>query len=111
MAFLVVLERLNPVERAVFLLREVFDYEYAQIAEIIGHKEPACRQILKRARQHITRNRLRFRSSPLEQDKLLQRFQNVSASGDMESLIALLSGDVVLYADGGGNTRAVPKPI
>jgi RNA polymerase sigma-70 factor (ECF subfamily) len=111
MAFLLVLERLSPVERAVFLLREVFDYEYAEIAGIIGHKEAACRQILRRARQHITRNRPRFHSSPHEQEKLLQRFQDASARGDMEGLIALLADDVVLYADGGGKAPAVPRPV
>ncbi len=111
MAFLLVLERLNPVERAVFLLREVFDYEYGEIARMIDHTEAACRQILRRARQHIANARPRFRTSQEHGEDLLRRFQAAASRGDMDALIALLCDDVVLYADGGGRTAAVPLPI
>ncbi len=111
MAFLLVLERLSPVERAVFLLHEVFDYEYREIAGILGQKEPACRQILRRARQHVSQNRPRFETSPQQREKLFHQFLDASSRGDMDGLIALLSDDVVLYADGGGKNAAVPRPI
>lgn len=111
LAFLVVLERLNPVERAVFLLREVFDYEYSEIAQILDQKEPACRQVLRRARQHIAEGQPRFDPSPEEREKLFKRFLDASARGDTAGLVALLSDHVVLYADGGGKSAAVPLPI
>lgn len=111
MAFLLVLERLSPVERAVFLLREVFDYEYAEISRIVGHKEAACRQILRRARQRVRSTRPRFHVSSQHREDLFQRFQDASSRHDMKALIALLHDDVVLYADGGGKTAAVPRPV
>ncbi len=111
MAFLLLLERLSPVERAVFLLREVFDYEYAEIARILDQSEVNCRQILRRARRHVTQDRPRFNPSMQEREELLQEFLDASARGDMQRLLALLSSDVVLYADGGGKATAVPKPI
>jgi len=111
MAFLVLLERLTPVERAVFLLREVFDYEYSEIAQIIGQNETNCRQILRRARQHIAQIRPRFDPSPQQRERLLQQFLEASSRGDMEGLLALLSSEIVLYSDGGGKAAAVPNPI
>jgi RNA polymerase sigma-70 factor (ECF subfamily) len=111
MAFLVLLERLTPMERAVFLLREVFDYEYAEVARILEQSESNCRQVLRRARQHLKQGRPRFDASPGEQDELLQKFLQASSCGDMEGLLALISTDIVLYADGGGKATAVPNPI
>jgi RNA polymerase sigma-70 factor (ECF subfamily) len=111
MAFLVLLERLTPVERAVFLLREVFEYEYAEIADVLGQSEVNCRQILRRARQHVNRMRPRFQASRRKQTELLERFLRATGSGDMDGLLALLSEDVVLYADGGGKGLAVPNAI
>jgi RNA polymerase sigma-70 factor, ECF subfamily len=111
MAFLMLLERLTPMERAVFLLREVFDYEYSEIAQIVGQNESNCRQILRRARQHVTQGRPRFDPSPQQCEKLLQQFRETTSRGDMEGLLALLSSDIVLYADGGGKATAVPNPI
>jgi len=111
MAFLILLERLTAVERAVFLLREVFEYEYSEIAAILGQSETNCRQILRRARQHVTAARPRFRASAQEQNDLLKRFLEAAGKGDMDGLVALLSSDVVLRADGGGKGLAVPKPI
>ena len=110
-AFLLLLERLTPVERAVFLLREVFDYEYDEIAGILNHSEVSCRQILRRARQHIAANRPRFAPSREERADLLKRFLEASSRGDVDGLIALLHKDVVLYADSGGKTTAIPRPI
>src|SRR5438552_11019757 len=80
-AFLVLLERLNPIERAVFLLREVFDYEYAEIAAAVGQSEANCRQILRRAKQHVRAERPRFKASEEEHDALLERFQTAVLSG------------------------------
>jgi RNA polymerase sigma-70 factor, ECF subfamily len=111
MAFLVLLESLTPVERAVFLLREVFDYEYAEIASLVGKSEANCRQISRRARQSVAARRPRFESSPQQEERLIESFLQASLSGDMEALLALLSDDVTLYSDGGGRTRAALKPI
>ena len=111
MAFLVMLERLTPVERAVFLLREIFEHEYAEIAATLGLNEANCRQILRRARQHVRALRPRFRASAREHDDLLERFRQATGSGDMDRLLALLSRDVVLHADGGGKATAVPNLI
>lgn len=111
MAFLMLLERLTAMERAVFLLREVFDYEYAEVAGMLGQSEVNCRQILKRAKEHIAEGRPRFDVSREQREKLLQQFLEATAQGDMQGLLALLSEDVVLYTDGGGKATAVPNPI
>lgn len=111
MAFLILLERLSPTERAVFLLREVFDYEYVEIAGMLGRSEANCRQIFRRAKQHITEGRQRFEVSRQQREQLLQQFVDTSLHGDMQGLLALLAKDVVLYTDGGGKATAVPKPI
>jgi RNA polymerase sigma-70 factor (ECF subfamily) len=111
MAFLVLLERLTPVERAVFLLREVFEYEYAEIAAALGQSEVNCRQILRRARQHVQAMRPRFKASPRKRTDLLEQFLRATGSGDMDGLLRLLAKDVVLYADGGGKGLAVPNAV
>jgi RNA polymerase sigma-70 factor (ECF subfamily) len=111
MAFLVVLERLTPAERAVFLLREVFEYEYSEIATVIGQNQTNCRQILRRARQHVSTLRPRFRVSAQKQNDLLERFIQATRSGDMDGLVALLSSDVVLHSDSGGKAIATPNLI
>lgn len=111
MAFLVMLERLTPVERAVFLLREIFEYEYTEIATILGQSEANCRQILRRARQHLSAMRPRFKASPSKKREMLERFLAAIGSGDLEALVALLSRDVVLHADGGNQGLAVPNLI
>lgn len=111
LAFLLLLERLTPVERAVLLLREVFDYEYSEIASILGQSEMNCRQILRRARQHIKNARPRFDASLQQRTELLRRFSEASSHGDLEGLVALLSKDAVFYSDGGGKAPALPKPI
>src|SRR5882724_259691 len=111
MAFLVLLERLTPIERAVFLLREIFEYEYSEIATILGQSEANCRQILRRARQHVSGVRPRFRASSEERNNLLERFLRATSQGDMDGLVDLLASDVVLHSDGGGKALAVPNLI
>jgi RNA polymerase sigma-70 factor (ECF subfamily) len=111
MAFLVLLERLTPVERAVFLLREVFEYEYSDIAAVLGQSEANCRQILRRARQHVSAMRPRFKASSQKQSDLLERFLQAAASGDLDGLVGLLADDVVLHSDGGGKAIAVPNVV
>jgi RNA polymerase sigma-70 factor (ECF subfamily) len=111
MAFLVLLERLTPVERAVFLLREVFECEYAEIASIVGQSEVNCRQILRRARQHVTAARPRFETTKPTRDDLLTSFLKAIGTGEMHGLIDLLSKDVVLHSDGGGKAIAVPIEV
>jgi RNA polymerase sigma-70 factor, ECF subfamily len=111
MAFLVMLERLTAVERAVFLLREVFEYEYYEIAAVLSQSEANCRQILSRARQHVSAIRPRFKTSSQKKSDLLERFLKATSDGDMEGLVILLSSDVVLHSDGGGKAIAVPNLI
>ena len=111
MAFLVLLERLTPVERAIFLLREVFEYEYSDISAVLGQSEANCRQILTRARQHVNALRPRFKASMRKRNDLLERFLRAATSGDMDALLSLLSKDAVLHSDGGGKAIAVPNVI
>ena len=111
MAFLVLMESLTPVERAVFLLREVFDYGYDEIGEIVDKSETACRKIFSRAKQYITQNRPRFQPTPEQHTKLLTEFFNTVALGDMDGLMNLLAEDVVFWSDGGGKATAAIHPI
>src|SRR4030081_537020 len=111
MAFLVLLERLTPIERAVFLLREVFEYEYSEVAKIVGQSEANCRQILRRARQHVSAMRPRFEVPEAKRTDLLERFLTAVGTGEMTGLIELLSKDVVLHSDGGGKGLAVPNEV
>ena len=111
LAFLVLLERLTPEQRAVFLLREVFDYGYDTIAEIVGKSEAACRQLAVRARRQIEQDRPRFEASRQEQDELARRFMAAAEAGDLDGLEALLAHDVALHGDGGGKVRALPHPL
>jgi RNA polymerase sigma-70 factor (ECF subfamily) len=111
MAFLLLLERLTPMERAVFLLREVFEYEYEEIAKVLGQSEANCRQILSRAKQHVGDIRRRFDASAREHDDLLKRFIQATRSGEMKGLVELLSSEVVLHTDGGGKAVALAKEV
>jgi RNA polymerase sigma-70 factor (TIGR02957 family) len=111
MAFLVLLENLSPVERAVFLLREVFSYDYDQIAAIVDKSEANCRQIFARARQRIADRRPRFEASRERREELARRFAAASESGDTAALEQLLADDVTFYADGGGKAPAVTQPV
>lgn len=111
MAFLVVLETLSPLERAAFLLRDVFAYGYADVAAILDRREDACRQLVRRARAHIAERRPRYDVDPTRHEELLVRFTAACATGDAAALGALLTDDVVLQSDGGGRIRAARKPI
>ncbi len=110
-AFLVLLETLSPVERAVFLLREVFGYGYDELAEIVGKTEANCRQILARARRRIDAGRPRFTASAHERDVLAQHFLSACEEGDIEGLVRLLADDVTFYSDGGGEAAAALRPV
>jgi RNA polymerase sigma-70 factor, ECF subfamily len=111
LAFLVLLERLSPDERAVVVLRESFDYEFADIAEILGTSPANARQLLSRARRRIDDERPRFDPDPGERRALVARFLEAARKGDMDGLLALLAPDAVLMGDGGGKARAIPKPM
>lgn len=110
-AFLAVLERLGPIERAVFLLREVFAVDYAAIAEIVERDEAACRQIMHRARVRVAEGRPRFEADAARDAALLDTFFAALDAGDVESLAEVLADDVVFYADGGGRAPAVRHPL
>jgi RNA polymerase sigma-70 factor (TIGR02957 family) len=116
MAFLVLLETLSPVERAVFMLREVFGYGYPDVARITGKTEVNCRQIFSRARQRVAGGGQLRDSAPLaarraEGEELARRFFEAAAGGDMDSLLGMLAPDVVFHGDGGGKATAVGKPL
>jgi RNA polymerase sigma-70 factor (TIGR02957 family) len=111
LALLVVLERLSPVERAVFLLREVFAYGYGEIAEIVGKSEDNCRQLAARARRHIDARTPRFETSPEQRDELARRFFAAVQEGETEGLVELLADDVAFYGDGGGKAPAIGAPL
>jgi RNA polymerase sigma-70 factor (ECF subfamily) len=110
-AFLAVLESLSPVERAVYLLREVFGYGYDEIAGIVGRTEDNCRQLATRARRHIEAHRPRFAVPRERQEELTERFMHAVETGDDDALVAMLAEDAVAYTDGGGKVRAAPRPI
>jgi RNA polymerase sigma-70 factor, ECF subfamily len=110
-AFLAVLESLSPVERAVYLLREVFGYGYDEIARVVDRSEDNCRQLATRARRHIEAHRPRFAVPRERQEELTERFMEAVQTGDDEALVAMLAEDAVAYTDGGGKVRAAPRPI
>lgn len=111
LAFLVLLETLGPVERAVFLLREAFDYDYAEIALIVGKSEAACRQMVSRAKSHLAQRTPAEAAPSPRAEQIVQRFMSACATGDVRELLAVLTDDAVLYADGGGRVRSVLRPI
>ena len=111
MGFLVLLETLTPVERAVFLLREVFEYDYPEIASVVGKTGENCRQIALRARRQVQAGRPRFEASRAQREELARRFFAAAAEGDVDGLVGMLAADVVAYADGGGKATAFPRPV
>jgi RNA polymerase sigma-70 factor (ECF subfamily) len=111
MAFLLLLERLSPVERAVFLLHDVFDYGYDEVAGIVGKNEDNCRQLAVRARRHVEEHKPRFDASRQQRERLAERFFDAVGDGDMDGLVELLAADVVVYGDGGGTSPSWRNPI
>ncbi|HET9224402.1 MAG TPA: RNA polymerase sigma-70 factor [Roseiflexaceae bacterium] len=111
LAFLVLLEALTPQERAVFLLREVFEYEYDEIAEVLGLSAANCRQLLRRAKQRVAEGRARFKPAPERQRQLVERFLAATQRGDLQGLTSMLAHDVMFTADGGGKVPAVRRPV
>jgi RNA polymerase sigma-70 factor (ECF subfamily) len=112
MAFLALLEQLSPPERAVFLLHKVFDFPYEDIAAMVGKDAATCRQLGSRAAKRLAAHRPRFRAAPDHHRRLLERFMQAVGGGSYQDLIALLTADVTLWADGGGRVRgAATQPL
>jgi RNA polymerase sigma-70 factor (ECF subfamily) len=111
MAFLLVLERLSPVERAVFLLHDVFGYEFGAVASIVGKTADNCRQVAVRARRHVSEHRPRFEASRIQREELADRFVAALSEGDLGGLVELLAADVVVTGDSGGMSPSWPRPI
>jgi RNA polymerase sigma-70 factor (TIGR02957 family) len=111
LAFLVLLESLTPQQRAAFLLREVFGYPYAEVAEIIGTSVDSTRHLVARARNHVRERRPHHRASRRQRDELAQRFFAAAERGDLAALEQLLAQDVVAHSDGGGKAPALKQPI
>lgn len=111
LAFLLLLERLTPVERAVFLLRESLGFSYREIAEVVGKSEDNCRQIERRARGHLAGERRSAPADPGEHDLLFARFMGAVREGDLQGLVDLLAEDAVAYSDGGGKVQAALNPV
>jgi len=105
-AFLLALERLSPLERAVFLLHDVFDEDYATVAQTLDRSEPAVRRLASRAREHLRKARPRFAVSQEEASRLATAFMAAAAGGDMAGLSSLLADDAILVSDGGGKRKA-----
>jgi RNA polymerase sigma-70 factor (ECF subfamily) len=111
MAMLVVLETLSPLERATFVLREVFDLPYDEIAETLGRSETAVRQLAHRAREHVHARQPRHHVDKARHDEVTMRFMQAAGSGDFDQVVALLAPDAVLISDGGGKKKAALRPI
>jgi len=111
LALLMTLERLSPLERAAFLLHDVFDMDYAEIAQSLDRSQVACRQLAARARQHVRDERPRFPANDETRDKLVEAFMAAAHRGDLDGLAHLLAEDAVLYSDGGGKRPAALNPI
>ena len=110
-AFLVLLECLSPIERAVFLLREVFDYKYSQISTIVNKSKINCRQIFHRSRHKIIKHRANFNLSLQKQNIIIEQFIDAWNRGDLTELIALMQDDIAFYSDGGGKVTAARNPL
>jgi len=111
MAALLLLERLSPLERAVFVLREVFGFDYPEVASAVGRTEAACRQLVVRARRHMDAGRPRFEADRRERDELAARFFDALREGDVDGLRELLAADVQMVGDGGGKAPAFAKAV
>lgn len=110
-AFFQVLERLSPLERAAFLLHDVFDFDFAAVAQTLDRSETSCRQLATRARRQLRDERPRYRVSPAVGERLRAAFMHAIGAGDIEALASTLAEDVAFYSDGGGKVAAVPRPL
>src|SRR5579859_5385230 len=110
-AFLVLLETLTPPERAIFLLHEVFDFPFQEIAEILDKTPATCRQVFHRAKEHLAARQPRFPDEEGKHRQMLERFLDACQSGNLSALTELLARDATAWADGGGKVRTVPRPI
>lgn len=111
LALMHVLETLSPVERAAYLLRKAFDYDYAEIAEILDKSEVNCRQLVSRAESHVLSERPRFDTSREAATRMSERFLAACATGELADMVELLSEDIVVYSDGGGKAVAAQRPL
>ena len=111
MAFMLVLEALSPVERAVFLLHEVFEYPYEEIAQIVEKSEGNCRQIFARAKRHIDAGKPRFEVSPAKREQIAGQFFAACERGELDGLVRVLAADAAFYGDGGGKAAAFTRPV
>lgn len=111
LAFLLLLERLTPEERAVLVLREAFGYGFEEIGAVLDKRPDACRQLLSRARRHVDAERPRFEPDPAARDALAARFLDAAREGDLDGLVALLAPDAVLVGDGGGKALSISRPL
>ncbi|MDQ1649571.1 MAG: polymerase sigma-70 factor, subfamily, partial [Frankiaceae bacterium] len=111
LAFLVLLEELTPVERAVFLLREVFGYDYPTVAAMVGKSEANCRQLVVRGKQRVAERRTRFEADSVHGRELTARFLAACSTGDLDGLLGMLADDVVVWSDGGGKVQAARRPV
>lgn len=111
LAFMTMLEELSPTERAVFLLREAFDYDYPEIARIVGKSEANCRQMISRAKGRLRQRERTENVSPEKAKPIVRRFLDACATGNVEELLSVLTDDVVLYTDGGGRVKSALRPI
>jgi RNA polymerase sigma-70 factor, ECF subfamily len=111
LAFLVVLESLNPQERAALLLHDVFGYDYPTIASVLDGTVPACRQLVSRARRRVVERRPRYDVDPAQHTELLDRFVRAARTGDLEALLDILADDATLVSDGGGTPRVARHPV
>ena len=111
LAFLVLLEELTPLERATYLLHDIFSYSFEEVAESLGRSPAACRQLGARARRHIEERRQRFDADLRHGRELTDRFLAACATGDLSGLLSMLSDDVVVWTDGGGKVRAAMRPV
>jgi RNA polymerase sigma-70 factor (ECF subfamily) len=111
MALLVMLERLSPIERAVFVLREVFDYDYQEIADVVSRSPAACRQVFHRAKQHLGEHRAADHLKPADAERVLGRFHVAISEGDIAGLMDLIAPDATAIGDGGGVIASGPHPV
>lgn len=111
LAFLVMLEELSPLERAAFLLREVFQFDYEEVGAMLGRTAPACRQLVARGKRHVAERRIRFDADRRHSEQVATSFMTACTTGDLQGLMSLLAEDVIVHSDGGGKVTAGRRPV